>query len=139
MALLPGEAAVASLSTSISPVMATVKILSAEQSVSTLLDRDNVAALRVALELGLPAFEGKFAAPATVPFEYFQRLELLLPEPRRSEFMEAAIEFCDYNRDVQDLIALANQVGGPGYLDRAVPELEGCAKALRTIVPLLPQ
>ena len=143
---MSGRPAFASLQSAISPVAATVRILAADQSVSTLLDRENLAALQTTLKLGLPAFEGKFAAPPGVPFEFFERLELEVAEPSRGAFMDAAVAYSDYARDAQDLLALAElartngagPVAATGYLERAVPELEGCAKALRTIVPLLP-
>ena len=97
--------------------------------------------------MGLPAFEGKYQPPPVIPFEYFKRLEAEVAAQRRDAFMDARIEYIDYRRDARDLIELARLARRPGgaglaaardYVERAVPELEGCQKALNVMVPLLP-
>ena len=146
-AALPVWPAFAELKLSISPTQATIRVLAAEQSVTTLLDSENLSTLRVMLGLGLPTFEGKYAPPGSVPFEYFQRLQLEVPEAKQGAFMDAAVSFEEYLRDARDLLELARlaRTNGAGpeaaqsYLDRAIPDLKGCAKELKTIVPLLPR
>ena len=82
--------------------------------------------------------------PPNILFNLFKRLEPAVGDP--DTFMDAAIEYIEYTRDANDLVALAQMSrkngGGPqalqDYLDRSIVAAKGAAKALERMVPLLP-
>ena len=94
------------------------------------------------VQLGLPL--GTLQMPPNLQFSLFRRLEASVREP--GDFMDAAIEYVEYARDANDLLALAqmSRTNGNGaaaatdYLDRALVSLRGAGKALDRMVPLLP-
>ena len=89
---------------------------------------------------------GTLQMPPNLQFSLFRRLEASVREP--GDFMDAAIEYVEYARDANDLLALAqmSRTNGMGngaaaatdYLDRALVSLRGAGKALDRMVPLLP-
>ena len=115
-------------------------ILSAQKDVQKLLEDEET--FRTMVTIGLPT--GSLQMPPNILFNLFKRLENQTRDP--GEFMDAAIEYIEYARDANDLIALARlsrtNGGGPAavqdYLDRAMIAAKGAGKALNTMVPLLP-
>ena len=92
----------------------------------------------------LKACTTSLPTPQTIFFSSFQKLENYTKEP--GAFMDAAIEYIEYARDLDDLVELARRSrtngGGPAatqdYLERALVATKGASKALDRMVPLLP-
>ena len=115
-------------------------ILGAQRDVRKLLDDQDT--FRTMVSIGLPTTS--LPTPQTIFFSSFQKLENYTKEP--GAFMDAAIEYIEYARDLDDLVELARRSrtngGGPAatqdYLERALVAAKGASKALDRMVPLLP-
>ena len=81
--------------------------------------------------------------PPNLAFGYFQGLEAQVRQP--DVFMDAAIEYIEYLRDANDLVALARLGKANGapvtaiadYADRALESVRGADASLQRLVPLL--
>ena len=116
------------------------QILAAQASAKKLLaDEETYKTMAM---MGLPT--SSLGMPPNLPFALFKRYEPLVKDP--DAFMDAAIEYVEYARDGNDLLALASMArtngGGPSavkdYVERALESARGAAKALDRLVPLLP-
>ena len=115
-------------------------ILAAQGDVKRLLDDEET--FRTMITIGLPT--GNLQMPPEIAFTSLKALEDCVKDP--GTFMDASIEYVEYSRDANDLIALAKMSrtngGGPravqDYLDRSLEAAKDCARALDRMVPLLP-
>lgn len=116
------------------------RILVARSTTTKLLEDE--ATFKTMIKIGLAT--DTLQLPSTLPFTMFKELEPKVADP--GEFMDAAIEYVEYQRDAKDLLALAvySRVNGAGseavqdYLDRSLLSVRGADKALQRMVPLLP-
>lgn len=119
----------------------TYPILAAQSTVTKLLEDEET--FRTMMKIGLPT--GNLQMPPQIAFALFKKLEGRVSDP--GAFMDAAIEYVEYSRDANDLVALARMSrtngGGPAavddYVDRSMYAARGAAKALQRMVPLLPK
>lgn len=116
------------------------EILAAQAAAKKLLDDEET--YKTMVTMGLPT--SSLSMPPNLPFGLFKKYEPLVKDP--DTFMDAAIEYVEYARDGNDLLALARMArtngGGPSavkdYVERAFESARGAAKALDRLVPLLP-
>lgn len=116
------------------------RILAARSTTTKLLEDEQT--FRTMVKIGLPT--DSLQLPPTLAFAMFKELEPRVAEP--GEFMDAAIEYVEYQRDAKDLLALAVLSRGNGagpdavqdYVDRSLLAVRGADKALQRMVPLLP-
>jgi len=117
-----------------------LRILAARSTTTKLLEDE--ATFKTMIKVGLAT--DTLQLPPTLPFTMFKELEATVTDP--GEFMDAAIEYVEYQRDAKDLLALAvlGRVNGAGseavqdYVDRSLLSVRGADKALQRMVPLLP-
>ena len=120
----------------------TFAIEQAQKDVKALLADEDT--FKTMVTIGIPT--GNLQMPPQIMFSAFKKLEERVSDP--DAFMDAAIEYVEYSRDANDLIALValdRRNGGRGmqdaiqdHLDRSLVAARGCAKALDRMVPLLP-